>query len=336
MDPLIVWLTIFILSLIALVKGADWLLKSSEKIGLAIGLSPFVIGVLMVSLGTSFPELIAAAFAAFKGITEFAPANAIGSNLANILLVVGFSAIVAGRLVTTKSLINTELPLLAIGTAIFLAIAWDGSISIFEGVIMLLAYGIYVFYTAKDKRDEVEDNVEIKLPSRVERREHSSHSMDTISKPSEKPSLKILDVVFFLIGALLLTLGSKYLIDSVTSLSMILNTGVGIITITAVAIGTSLPELLVSVKAALKKNYDVALGNIFGSNAFNMMVVVGLPAIFFPVELDAQSFTIGLPFLAVTTLLFVISGISKAINSWEGAFYICLYIIFISTLLGFS
>ncbi len=338
MESLIIWTIIFLISILGLVKGADWLLKGSEKIGLAIGLSPFIVGVLIVSLGTSFPELIASFFAAYKGLTEFAPANAVGSNLANILLVVGFSAVVAGRLVATKSLINTELPLLAIGTAIFLAVAWDGIITFFEAIIMLLVYVIYILYAFKDGDKNNNKEVE-KLPSRADRRDHTSHlSMKECHKnrPVERPSLKINDMMMFVIGVAILGISSKYLVDSVISLSVILGMGVGAITITAVAIGTSLPELLVSIKAALMKRFDVALGNIFGSNAFNMMVVVGLPALFFRVELDDQTYSVGLPFLAIATFLFVLSGISKNINSWEGAFYVLFYVIFISALLGFS
>ncbi|MGM0482588.1 MAG: calcium/sodium antiporter [Patescibacteria group bacterium] len=340
MGSLVLWTAVFLVSLVGLVKGADWLIHSSEKIGLSIGFSPFVVGVLVVSLGTSFPELIASLFAAFKDITEFAPANAVGSNLANILLVVGFSAAVAGRLTTTKNLINTELPLLAIGTAIFLAVAWDGVINLFEGSIMILTYIIYLLYAIKDRGIVDKEREITKLPSKVKRRGHFIQKVvekeDEGSLSQEKPKITARDILIFVTGIIALGLGSKYLIDSVVSLSGMLGVGIGWITITAVAVGTSLPELLVSVKAAIKKRFDLALGNIFGSNAFNMMIVVGLPALFFKTEIDEQTYSIGLPFLAVTTFLFVISGISKSINSWEGMFYIFFYVIFISALLGFS
>src|SRR3989344_1847947 len=113
---LIFWIIIFIVSLGALVKGADWLIKSSEKIGLALGLSPFIVGVTIVGVGTSFPELISSFVATMKGVTDVVAANAVGSNIANILLIVGISAIVGRRLVVTKSLIDLDLPLLAIST----------------------------------------------------------------------------------------------------------------------------------------------------------------------------------------------------------------------------
>lgn len=328
------WSVVFVISAGALVKGADWLLQSSEKMGLAMGLSPFVVGVIIVSLGTSFPELITAFFASFQGISEFAAANAIGSNLANILLVVGFSAVLAKKISVTKNIIDVELPLLAIGTTIFLAVAWNGNITTVEAIIMVLVYGIYLAYTVLNEDEEVSEN-DVFLPIRVERRGLKTVSRKK-SEESERPLITKNDILFFVLSVVLLTIGSKYLIDSVVALSVALQISVGVITITAVAIGTSLPELLVSVKAALQKKPEVALGNVFGSNAFNMMIVVGLPAIFFNVNLDEQTLLIGLPALGVVTLLFIISGISRKIHFWEGAFYLALYVIFLFKLFGLS
>jgi len=111
-----------------------------------------------------------------------------------------------------------------------------------------------------------------------------------------------------------------------------LNIATGVIAITAVAVGTSLPELLVSAKAALQKKSEIALGNIFGSNVFNALVVIGLPGLFHVLPVDDQTFTIGVPTMALATLLFVISGISRRIHIWEGAFYLSVYVLFIAKL----
>ena len=121
----IVWIIVFIVSLAALVKGADWFLESSEKIGLAFGLSPFIIGVLIVGLGTSFPELASGISAILQNASEIVPANAIGSNISNILLIVGIAAIIGRRLTVTKSLIDLDIPLLALSTVLLLGILWD-------------------------------------------------------------------------------------------------------------------------------------------------------------------------------------------------------------------
>jgi len=324
---IIFWSVVFIISLITLVKGADWLVESSEKIGLAIGISPFIVGVTIVGIGTSFPELVSSLVATLKGVTDVAAANAIGSNIANILLIVGLSALIGKRLVVTKSLIDLDLPLLAITTVLLLGIVWDQKINLGESILMLITYGIYLLYTIfhKDTEDDTPEIIEI-LPSRKERRKN-------VATPEKKnlvrPKLIIKDFLFLILGIVGLFFGAEYLIDALVNLSTTLKIGTGVITITAIAVGTSLPELLVSVRAAFQKKSEIALGNIFGSNVFNALVVVGFPGLFHLLTVDNQTFTVGVPTMALTTLLFVISGISRRIHNWEGAFYISLYALFI-------
>ncbi|NCS99155.1 calcium/sodium antiporter [Candidatus Parcubacteria bacterium] len=306
---LIFWIAVFIVSLFVLVKGADWLLASSEKIGLRIGLSPFIIGVTIVAFGTSLPELISGFVAVSQGISEVVVANAVGSNIANILLVVGVSAIVGKRLSVSKDLIDLDLPLIALSTAIFLLVAFDGSITFFESMFLIITYVIYLGFSLIYKDDEFDKKV---------------------SRPKVKPN----DILMLVIGTIGLSVGAKYLVDSIQALSLILNITPGVIAITAVALGTSLPELIVSVKAALRKQSEVALGNIFGSNIFNLLAVVGLPGIFGVLYIDQQTLTLGLPVLLMATILFIISGISRRIHVQEGALYLMLYVIFITKLFG--
>lgn len=324
---LVLWITVFIVSLITLIKGADWLIENAEKIGLAMGLSPFLVGVLIVGAGTSFPELISSSVAAYKGLTDVAVANVIGSNIANILLIVGISAVVAKKLVVTKSLIDLDLPLLAIGTVLLFGCAVDGKITLGESILLLVSYLVYLFYTVIHK-DEIEDQIE-KLPSRQKRRKTlEAHKQDILVKPK----LGLKNFLFLGLGLVMLILGAKYLIDALINLSSILNIATGVITITAVAIGTSLPELMVSIKAAAQKKTDVALGNIFGSNIFNALVVVGFSGLFGTLTVDSQTLAIGLPTMIIVTVLFVISGISKRIHIWEGLFYLAVYVLFVAKL----
>lgn len=332
---LILWIIIFIVSLFLLVKGADWLIDSSEKIGLALGLSPFIVGVTIVGIGTSLPELFSSWFATIKGLLDVATANAIGSNIANILLIVGFSAILAKKLSVTKSLIDLDLPLLSVGTVLLLGVAWDQKITLAESILLLITYVIYFLYTLKYQ--EQEDSKELPevlgyeiLPSRKERR---SSTLKNIPK-KERPKIKLIDIGMLIGGIIGLVVGAEYLIKALIKLSDMLNVATGIITITAVAVGTSLPELLVSAKAALKKKSEVALGNIFGSNIFNGLVVVGFSGLFKTLILDEKTFIIGLPTMALATLLFVISGISRRIHIWEGAFYLMVYVLFIAKLIN--
>lgn len=327
---LLIWIAIFIVSLVVLVKGADWLLVSAEKIGLAAGLSSFVIGVTIVGLGTSFPELISALIAVARNVTEIVPANAIGSNIANILLVVGLSSIVGRRLVVSKSLINIDLPLLSITTVLLLGVAWDRQITLIESILLIVTYIIYFSYTIfyREDAEEVDEALEM-IPSRADRRKHITVAGN---KKIKRPKLVRRDFLLLGIGIFALIIGAKYLIDSVIALSAILGIGAGAISLAAVALGTSLPELLVSIKAAWNKKSELALGNIFGSNVFNLMIVIGIPGLFKTLVVDEKTFSLGLPVLAAATLLFVISGISRKIYMWEGAMYVILYIFFIGKL----
>lgn len=310
---LLFWIGVFIVSLIALVKGADWLLSSAEKIGLSFGFSHFIVGVVIVGLGTSFPEIASSIVAVLQGAPEIVAANAIGSNITNILLIVGFASVIGGRLVVTKNLIDLDLPLLAVSTALFLGIVMDKTITIGESVLLLALFVIYFLYTLLHREDM-----------------GNGHSED--EEPHPQAGLR--DYLILLVGIGGLLVGAKYLIDAVIALSEIMNIATGVIALAAVAFGTSLPELIVSIKAARDNKPEVALGNIFGSNVFNMLLVVGIPGLFATLTLDEQTFTLGLPVMIVATLLFVISGISRRIHIYEGAMYLVIYIFFLGKLFG--
>lgn len=333
----IFWILVFILSLAVLVKGADWLLESSEKIAISLRISPFIIGITLVAIGTSFPELASAITAALKGAGEIVTANVIGANITNILLIVGLSAVFARTLIVKRSLIDLDAPLLATTTVLFIFIMWDRKIIFGEGILLLLAFVIYLLYTIFQRREEVitpelreilaGEGVKIQvLPSRVERRR---------KEIKEKPSKLNFKVFLFLIlGIAGLVVGANYAIESIVKISELLKISTALIAITAMSWGTTLPELLVSVRAALKKKYEICLGNIFGSNVFNVLVVVGIPALIKPLAIADLTFSIGLPFLVVATLFFIISGISRRIHIWEGAMYLLIYILFIVKLCG--
>lgn len=325
----LLWIAVFIASLFLMVKGADWFLESAEKIGFAIGLSPFIIGVVIVGLGTSFPELISSLAAVFTGEVEIVAANAMGSNIANILLVVGISAIVGKKLVMTKSLIDLDIPLLVTATLLFAFSAYDGVIVFLESLLLVCAFTVYLLYSIFHKDDlmEVDELVEV-LPSRHDRRKKVK-----LDK-SEEYSLGMKHLFFLLVGIASLVVGAKYLIDSVVALSQIFNVATGAIALVAVAVGTSLPELLVSVKAALQKKSELALGNIFGSNVFNLLFVVGVPGLITTLHIDAQTLVLGLPVLLAATFIFIISGISRRVHGWEGGLYVLFYIFFVGKLFG--
>lgn len=309
---LLFWIIVFIIALFVMLKGADWFLVSSERIGRSLGLSAFIIGAVIIGIGTSLPELAVSIFALSGGVQEVIASNAIGSNISNILLIIGVAAIISRKLIVSKDLIDLDLPMLVSSTIIFLAVAWDRQVDLGEAIILVGSYVIYFLYSifAKDTDIDNEDP-----PSQ------------------EKITIKLIALLILSGGALVF--GAKFLIDSVTHIADILNIRSSIIAITAVAVGTSLPELIVSIKAALAGKPEMAIGNIFGSNTFNLLIVVGLPAIFTQITIDSVTFSVGLPIMAAATFMFLVSGISKKIYIWEGAMFIMFYVFFIGRLFGF-
>ena len=258
------------------------------------------------------------------------------AHLEMILLVVGLSAVAARTLLVKRSLIDLDAPFLAAATGLFIFIVWDGKIVFGEGILLLLAFMVYFLYTIFQRREEIitpelmevlPGGMEIKvLPSRAERRRKE------IKEKSTKLNFKVF--LFLILGIIGLIIGANYTIESVLKISEFLKIPTALIAITAIAVGTSLPELVVSVRAAIKKKYEIALGNIFGSNVFNVLIVAGIPALIKPLAIDSLTFLVGLPFLVIATLLFIISGISRRIHIWEGAMYLLIYILFIVKLLN--
>jgi len=321
-----IWVLVFVVAVGALVKGSHWFLHGAERIGLNLGLSPFVIGVLIVGIGTSFPELVSAIAGVLKGVPEIVVANAVGSNIANILLVIGTIAIIGRKLEVTKNLIDLELPLLAISTVLFLGIVYDGAVHPIEAAMLFAAYLVYLLYSIFSEGGETVGAAMEHQAAKVQemaREKWWGLSQFMYAIKSKK------DYVLFVVGIIAIFLGAKYLIDSVIALSQILDIAPGVISITAIALGTSLPELFVSGRAVLDGKSEVAVGNILGSNAFNALMVVGIPGLFGTLPIDEKTLLIGIPIMALVTLLFIITGISKKIYHWEGMLFLILYVFFI-------
>ncbi len=313
------WTLIFVAALALLILSADWFTSASEKLGKILGIPQFIIGVSIVALGTSFPELMTSIIATLQDYSSIVAANVVGSNIANILLVGGLTAMYAGQMFVEKSIIKLDLPILGAITALLIMTIVDGSFTTAEGIIMLLAYVVYVAYNLHEhKQNKLE-----KLEEAVDK---------TLSK-KEKLDAKL--VVLLLVSAAGVFVGSKYTIDAIIRVSEILNLAPAAIAISAVAIGTSLPELIVSIKAAQKKNYEMVVGNIIGSNILNSTLVMGIPAFLGTLTVASDVITIAIPFLVAATILFAFTGIEKRIFSFEGALYSILYFVFIGQLYSF-
>jgi len=304
------YVAIFLFSLAILGKSADYLTTYAEKLGLILGIKPFIIGLTIIAVGTSLPELITSLFAVVNGSTEIVAADIVGSNIANILLGLGIAAIMVKKYAVEKSLILLDLPLLAIATIMYILIIMDGSVTIPEAIILLLGYLVYAYYSTTEGR-------------------HIPHE-----KAIVKNGKLTIDIPIVLaLSAVALYFSSEFTIKSVIELSALLNIGTDIIAISAISIGTSLPEIVVCITAIRKGSIGIGVGNIIGSNIFNIFLVGSIPAFIAPLTVSPQTIQLGVPFLIGAVVIFILSGIERKIFIYEGFLYLLVYALFITKLI---
>lgn len=318
---LLIQIVIFIAALAVLIKAADVFTDNSEKLGKILGIPQFIIGISIVAMGTSLPELVTSVLANIGGYSSIVAANVVGSNIANILLILGITALFAREMVVKKNLIKLDLPILFAITAILIVTIYDGSFTFFEGVLMMLAYIVYLMYNYSEHQQSKIEALEGRIEQKVE---------GTIYP---RANAKLLLLLF--ISCLFVFLGAKYTIDSIINISALINLAPSAIAVSAVAVGTSLPELMVGIAAAKKKNFEMVIGNVIGSNIFNATVVMAVASFFGTLNVTSDVLTIAVPFLIISTILFTFSGIERKVFSFEGALYGILYILFIGQLFDF-
>jgi len=313
MLDILLWGLVFIVALFVLIKSADYFTDSAEKIGIALKISPFIVGVTIVALGTSLPELISSIFAVINGASEIVIGNVVGSNIANICLVLGVAAILSKKMHVDRGLINIDLPIL-FGSAVYLIItAWDGIFSLGEGILGLLFLTIYLISTVKEQEADTKTKKEVR-------------------QKQKQKKLKTKTIIILLLSAVFIFLGAKYTVDSVIRLSEILNIGKDVIAISAVALGTSLPELFVSITAAKKGNAEMAIGNVLGSNIFNTLAVMSIPAFIGKLTIPTSVLHFSLPVMMLVTLVYLFTTQDQEVTQWEGWMLVILYLIFIAKL----
>jgi len=315
MEPiqLIQWVVILVVALYVLVRGADVFVEGAKQIGASFGMSSFAIGVLIVGLGTSLPELASSLAAVLAGTTEIVVANAVGSNITNILLIVGVLAAVGGPVLINKNLLKTELPIFFIATVHFIASIYDGVVDRIEALLLvgtLVAYVWYLFSSGNEAKKEM-----------------------AIDEKPEKVTMK--SVVFIVFGIAAVLAGAHYTVEMAVNIATGLSVPIGLVSIGAIAIGTSLPELFVSLQALKNKETDLAIGNIFGSNAFNILLVVGLPGLIMPLTVDVVVMELGIWILVAASLILFVNGLARQIQRWEGIAMILFFIFFLVKLVDF-
>ncbi|NEP14446.1 MAG: calcium/sodium antiporter [Symploca sp. SIO1A3] len=310
MSDLIIVCLIFVVSLVVLVKASDFFTDAAEKVGLFIGLSPFIIGVTIVSIGTSLPELISSILAVLQNSSEIVVSNVVGSNIANIFLIIGTASIMSARYLSiTYDLVSVDLPLF-VGSAFLLALAiGDASFSSGEAGLLILGYLMYLFYTIKgSEENEPEANDE--------------QDGTIVNKNS---SFLLRQIIIIVVSAIFLFLGANYTIDSLTKISEILNIGKEIIAVSAVALGTSLPELIVTINAGIKGKAEIAVGNVIGSNIFNAFIVMGIPRLIGNLVIPEAVLFHGMPTMVAGTILLFFATQDKKLTQWEGWLFFVFY-----------
>ena len=322
MGDLFFWLGIFIISLAVLIKASDYFTNSAEKIGLWLGMPTFFIGVTIVAIGTSLPELISSIIAVLNGTSEIVIGNVLGSNIANIFLILGIAGIIAKKeLKLSRSLLHVDIPFL-LGTSFLLAIMiWDTVFTFVEGLILLFVLVIYSIYLIKSREHP---DKEVRKQLRGVKGELANHS---INKSTKGLPLKVW--IILLVSLIGIYFGARFTVESVIELSTLLGIGSEIIAVSAIALGTSLPELAVTFSAAKKGKPEIAVGNVLGSNIFNTLAVMGIPALFGTLVIPSSMIYFSLPVMIIATLMFFFITINKEITKWEGWLLIVFYGLFI-------
>ncbi|EIJ0965973.1 calcium/sodium antiporter [Vibrio parahaemolyticus] len=296
---------LLIVGLVLLVWSADKLVFGSAAIARNVGISPLVIGMTILAMGSSAPEMMVSATAAWDGKTDTAVGNVLGSNIANIALILGITALIK-PLSISSAVIRRELPLMIAVTMLAGILLWNSHLGFYEGVLLFVLFGAFLFAMLQISRKEQKSG-----DAFLEDQE--SEIPQGVSNPKA--------IMWVVIGLILLPLAASLLVDNAVIIAKHFGMSDLVIGLTIIAIGTSLPELAASLAGVLKGEDDMAVGNIIGSNVFNILAVMGLPGIINPSTLS--EYAMGRDFwvmLGVSLLLVAMClGKSRSINRLEGA-----------------
>ncbi|MCG6926735.1 MAG: calcium/sodium antiporter [Acidobacteria bacterium] len=303
----LIWLLV---GLGLLVLGAEWLVGGAARLAAGAGVSPLIIGLTVVAFGTSAPELAVSVGSVLSGQADLAFGNVVGSNISNVLLILGASAVVT-PLVVAVPLIRLEVPVMIGVSVLVLVLALDGALGRLDGVLLVAGALGYCLFQVRQGRREARD-----VKQEFDRE---------FGAPANRPWLDIGRVVA---GSVLLVVGSGWLVEGAVAMARALGVSELVIGLTIVAAGTSLPELATSVLAAVRGERDIAVGNVVGSNIFNLLLVLGVCAAIAPggVAVSPASLRFDLPvMIAVTLACLPIFASGHVIARWEGALFLSYY-----------
>ena len=291
-------------------KGADILTEGASAVARRMNIPEIIIGLTIVAAGTSAPELFVSLVSALSGTPDLAVGNVVGSNTMNCMLIVGTAAMVAPMTIS-RSTVKKDIPFSVAASVLLMLIAFDSFLGRFDGILLLIGFAAFMAYTLRQAKNNGE-----------EREESRSHD------PAWKNALYIVG------GLLLLLVGSNVFVDHASDLAMALGVSEGVIGLTVVAGGTSLPELATSVVAARKGQSAIAIGNVIGSNVFNILLILGLTAIISPLEIEGIT-TIDMAVMLLSVALVWLFYYTRfTVERWEGALLVGGYLIYLGWLIS--
>ncbi|WP_156289533.1 calcium/sodium antiporter [Oceanobacillus salinisoli] len=300
-----------------LIKGADYFVEGASKIAHTLRISPMLIGLTIVAFGTSAPEASVSFIAAFEGNSDVTIGNVVGSNIFNVTFILGATALVF-PLVVQSDTIRKEIPFALLGSVSLLLLISDiqlqysdiNLITRTEGILLLLFFSVFLYYVfemARNNRSKIEEN------------------------PTDTGNTSWVKNIVFTIGGLAaIVFGGNLVVENSTQIALSLGMSETLVGLTIVAVGTSLPELVTSITAAFKKQTEIALGNIVGSNIFNIFFILGASATIHPLAVDSKIFLDMWLMIFVTFLLLIVSRTHHRVSKIEGAILAIIYIIYLA------
>ena len=301
-----------------LVLGAESLVRGASRVAAMLGIPPLIIGLTIVAYGTSAPELFVSLQSSLNGNATIALGNVVGSNIFNVLAVLGTSALIAPLLVS-QQIIRLDVPIMVGVSFLLWGLGWDGQLNRAEGIFLFMGgvgYTLFLLWQSmKEKDPSVQDEYE---------EEYAFKSDNPVRSWG-------VNLGFLVVGSYLLVLGSRWLVASATTIAKAWGVSDLVIGLTIVAIGTSLPELATSVMASIKGERDIAVGNVVGSNIFNILAVLGVAAMVSPggVTVAPSTLVMDIPFailVAIACMPIFLTG--NIINRWEGGIFIAYYVLY--------
>ena len=312
----------FIGGLLILILGAELLLRGSSRLAAAFGISPLVIGLTIVAIGTASPEIAVSLQAAVNGQGDLTLGNVLGSNIFNILFILGMTAIFA-PIVIAEQLIRLDAPIMLAASLLVLALALDGNLGIFDSIVLLVCLVGYTWFALRQSRRE-------------SKKVQNEYAEEYAEKQARTTKNTVTNLLLIAAGLGLLAVGSRWLVDSAVSIARMLRVGELIIGLTIVAVGTSLPEVTTSLMAGLKKQSDIAVGNAVGSNIYNLLGVLGVGTLLAPDGIPVSARLLHFDILIMIFVALVslpVFYLDSRISRVEGSLLLMYYTLYLAYIL---